>query len=475
MSNMGNIEVNTDQLLKRFTHLDQKGLIAFPSIERSTIIVEMTDPEWAVPSLKLLLLHTEYPIRIIALPGRMDFPSIQHHFEKEESIEFWPYEAGIDRVNQALHSIATPFAVLMEDRIMVTPRWLSGLIWPCIDDESVVIVSPMSPTEQLDGKRDLWFQSHVDLVSYAEEHHPRNQGVWRSVPILTGSCLLFRRKLLDELGGLDPLLHSRELKVADWCMRARMHKGQLALCEDIYVQALHSLQPTQAQLIPSDIWSSFNAKWGLGGDLEYLSGLSEMDISKCPIQASISLHQEPFLITVIVVVCEVLPSTLESWYQIQLEQTYSRIQWIGILLGTHKEQPVSEQGMGGWLDGLITVREGENWHEAMDAAFMLVKGEAIAFMFSSQTYESDYITRVVDFMYCESADVVVNTGNGIPNLDVKVHVPTEPLPVPLSLTAHRRMEDAGSYVREGSSLEAFYFIPRSSLRAVYWTKGTEEG
>lgn len=469
MSNMGNIEVNTEYIKKRFAHLEQQGLITFPTTDRVTIIVEMTDPTWAVPSLRLLLLHCDQPIRIVALPGSMDFPSIQHHFEKEDSIEFWPYKAGIDQVNQALASIVTPFAVLMEDRIMVTPRWLSCLIWPCLEEEDIMIVSPMSPTEHLDGKLDLWFPSHADLMSYAEDHHPRNQGLWRSVPILTGSCILFRRKLLDEIGGLDPLLRSRELKIADWCLRARILKWQLALCEDVYVQALSSLQPTQIEVISSDvdIRRAFCSKWGVEGRSDQI-WLSEMDILQCPTQPFITLDQETFLITVILVLNEILPRTLESWYQIQLEQTYRRIQWIGIQLGPQLEPPWSEQGMGNWLDGMIRVREVDQWHDAMDAAFMLVKGEAIAFMFTSRTYESDYITRVVDFMCRESADVVVHTGNGSPNLDAQVHIPKEPLPVPLSLTAHRRIQEVGSYVREGSSVEAFYFIPRSSLRAVYW-------
>lgn len=126
------------------------------------------------------------------------------------------------------------------------------------------------------------------------------------------------------------------------------------------------------------------------------------------------------------------------------------------------------------MNGIITVSEIEQWRDAMEAAFMLAKGEAIAFMLNSRTYESDYITRVVDFMYRESADVVVNTGNGNPNVDVQVHTPKEPLPVPLSLTAHRCIQEVGSYVRQGSSLEVYYFIPRTSLRAVYWTKTMED-
>ncbi|OAB37904.1 hypothetical protein [Paenibacillus glacialis] len=471
MSNLDNIEINTETLSKRFAHLDQQGLINFPSIDKVTIILEMTDPAWAVPSIQLLLLHSEHPIRIIALPGSLEFPPIQQYFEKEAPIEFWSYEAGIDPVNQALGTIETTFAVLMEDRIMVTPRWLSSLIWPCLDEERVMVVSPMSPSEQLDGKLNLWFQSHADLVSYAEDHHPRNQGLWRQVPVLTGSCLLFRKELINELGGFDPLLRSRELKVVDWCLRARMLNGQLALCEDVYVQALHSLEPRRGEKILSDEWNVFCSKWGVERNSYPLKYLSELNISECSMEPFISLIYDPYYITVIVLVSEVFPNRLESWYQINLEQTYSRIQWIGVLLGTHQEQPLSDSEMWGKLDALIKVREVEQWHEALEAALILVKGEAIIFINSSRAYESDYVTRVVDFMYRESADVVVNTGKGIPNLHAQVHIPQEPLPVPLSLTAHRCIEDVGSYVK---SIEEFYFIPRSSLRAVYWTKGMED-
>ncbi|MEC0094282.1 glycosyltransferase [Paenibacillus macquariensis] len=471
MSNRDNIEKNTEHLAKRFTHLDHIGLIGLPSIDKVTIILEMTDPVWAVHSIQLLLLHSEHPIRIIALPGSLEFPSIQQYFAKEEPIEFWPYEAGIDRVNQAFVTIETPFVVLMEDRIMVTPRWLSSLIWPCMDEERVMIVSPMSSTEQFDGKLDLWFQSHADLVSYAEEHHPRNQGLWRQVTMLTGSCLLFRRELLDDVGGFDPLLRSRELKVADWCLRARLLTAQLALCEDVYVQALHSLKPRRGEKILSDEWHLFCSKWGIERDSYPLTSISELDISQCLIQPFISIHHEPVFITVLVVVSEGLDTTLEPGYPIQIEQSYSRIQWIGILIGEHEEHPCDEQGIWGRLDALIKVREVEQWHEALEAAFMLVKGEVITFMFDTRTYESDYVTWVVDFMYRESADVVVNTGHDIPNLEAQVHIPKEPLPVPLSLTAHRRIQEVGSYVR---SLEEYYFIPRASLRAVYWTKGTED-
>jgi len=133
-----------ERLAGRYSYLERARLLPLPSKDGITIVVELSHPEWAVACLQLLLLHSGTPVRIIAVCMNADFSleALSEQFSSEQSITFVPYENGNYMPNETLAQVETTFVVLLEDSIMVSPGWLNELIWPALEDTSVMVIAP---------------------------------------------------------------------------------------------------------------------------------------------------------------------------------------------------------------------------------------------------------------------------------------------------------------------------------------------
>lgn len=461
-------EMNLRRLAKRFSHLSSSGMIPFPDREGLTIIVKITNPQWAIVCLRLLLLHCDSLTQIVAVPGKYDLPSIHHLFTKDDPITFWQYESGVDLINKALSEVSTPFAALLEDRVLVTPQWLSRLIWPFYDDESVMIASPKSPTEALEGRLIVPCQSLQELWRYVADNNQKDHGIWRAAPVFTGSCLLFRKSLLDVIGEMDPQLRGQVSRIADWCLRARQKGYKLALCEDVYVHALHPLH--SYDFSPKD-WEPFCSKWGLREMDTNLNVLTELEVAASILLPSPPLRKENFsppLITAIVLIHD--DNELERWFHLKEEQTYVNVHWILIRNSIGFEGlPFPKAKSAGHVDAIILLHEVGRWKSGLEAALKLAKGEYIVYMSAEQDYARDYIERMVDLLFRESSDIVL-TVNKLGNDGGFMQPASETLPLPLHFTAHRHTDEIGSFLDDTKS-STLFLLPHPSLRTIYWNDG----
>jgi len=468
-------ERNLHQLAGRFSQLSRLGMLPFPNREGVTIIVKITNPQWAAACLRLLLLHSEPSAQIIAVPERRDLPSLRHLFSEDDPIAFMPYEPGVDLAGKALSEAATPFAALLEDRVLVTPHWLSRLIWPFYDDDNVMIASPKSPAEALDGRQNVPCQSLEDLYRFVSDNQHKEYGTWHAVPVFTGPCLLFRTSLLNAIGGVDPLLRNRAAKTADWCLRARQIGGKLALCEDVYVHALHSLDSAG---FSSREWDPFCAKWGLPEMDKNLSVLAARDFASLPLLPPSPLRKEHFsppLVTAIVLLRD--DAERERWIHFQENQTYVNVHWIFIRPGI---DGFAGWGFPGekstWQADAILLHETGDWIRGLEAALKLAKGEYVVYFSAGPNYPPDYMERMVDLLFrepsdiaaaaslCESSDIAA-AASLCEQESGPVRPSSQPPPFPLPCIAHRHAEDIGSFLVDRSSL---FLLPRSSQRIVYW-------
>lgn len=412
---MSHESLNVERLAGRYSFLERAGLLPLPSDDGISIVVELSRMECATVCLPLLLRHSGATVHIIAVSMTPDFPIevLARQFSLEEPVLFLPYEKEEYMPNLALAHIGTTFAVLLEDSIMVSPGWLSELMWAPFDDASVRVVAPRSSSERGEGKKRLHFGTHHELADHVSYSLGRYQGEWREVEVLTGACLLFTKELIQRIGGFDASLQARYLMIADWCLRARQIGAKLALSEAVYVHAIQSLDRylrTKDESKQTDGWQTYCKKWvlenGIGNE-ENLVPLTETLNFPQPI---IPLGRIPLaspLVTAIVYFDETrdCDELTQQWIAVQEQQSYKHIRWIWIRdtsVDAGPEFPVSEH------DVVITVRGEDAWLRALKNASALYESEIILYLSTSILYEKRYIERVVKAITQGSADLIVS-------------------------------------------------------------------
>ncbi|WP_375103966.1 glycosyltransferase family 2 protein [Paenibacillus sp. RS8] len=412
---MSHESLNVERLAGRYGFLERAGLLPLPSHDGISIVVELSRMECATVCLPLLLLHSGADVRIIAVSMTPDFPMevLAGQFSPEEPVIFLPYEKEEYMPNLALAHIETDFAVLVEDSIMVSPGWLSELLWTHFDDASVRVIAPRSSTERGEGKKRLHFGTHHEFAEHVSYSLGRYQGEWREMEVLTGSCLLFTKELIQRIGGFDTSLQARHLMIADWCLRARQIGAKLALSEAVYVHAIQSLDRylrNKDESKQTDGWQTYYKKWALesGGENEgHLVPPAES--LKIP-QPVIPLGRLPLaspLVTAIVYGDEAwdFDELKEQWIAAREQQSYKHIRWIWVrdtLVDAAPEFPASEH------DVVITVRGEDAWLRALKNAAALYESEIILYLSTSIHYEKRYIERVVKAITQGSADLIVS-------------------------------------------------------------------
>lgn len=181
------------------------------------------------------------------------------------------YPAG---VNQGLAAARGEYIVLLNNDVVVTPRWLDRLVrcashdWP-----NVGLVGPTTnyaPPPQLVEPP---YKSLNDLDAFANKRATEFASQAMDATRLTGFCLLVRRDVFDQVGKLDESFGLGFFDDDDLCLRARRAGFRLALTLDCYVHHFGSRTfrglgvNTEKQL--RENLALYQAKWGVEEAAKY--------------------------------------------------------------------------------------------------------------------------------------------------------------------------------------------------------------
>lgn len=474
---MSQESLNVERLAGRYGFLAHNGLLPLPSKDGITLVVELSRLEYASVCLPLLLNHSGTSVTIIAVAMTPHFPleTLASQFSSEERILLLPFEPE-DMVNKAFAVIETTFAVLLEDSIMVSAGWLSELMWVIADDAAVKIVAPCSASESGEGKKRLHFGTYLEMATHVSFSLSRNQGEWRQVEVLSGSCLLFTKDLIQQIGGLDTSLQVRHLIIADWCLRARQVGARLALSDAVYVHAIHSLDTHLRKLDEhkQDMgWQLYCQKWSLESNLEsskdnvtHLVPHSDFLNSKqqvIPLSNGIEIGP---IVTAIVYGDGIWESgeDREYWQEMQ-QQSYKNIRWIWIrelLVNADLPFPVNEHAV------VISVSGEVAWLQALKNAPLLYEDEIILYLSGSVRYGHRYIERVVKAITQGSANLIVSISTEMEEADVHLLAGDESeIVLPLERVAYTRGVIPGRISNKDANTRQLQLLAESSLRIGY--------
>lgn len=154
-----------------------------------------------------------------------------------ENSENLGFSAGC---NQGMQAARGAFIMLLNNDVVVTPEWLSGLL-ECFNEGNVGIVGPM--TDNISGvQRWPWVASRgsAELDDFSREFRRTNR--YRRVPSrrVVGFCMLFRRELMDRIGQLDEQFGSGNFEDDDYCLRAALEGFQNLIAADVFIHHVGS-------------------------------------------------------------------------------------------------------------------------------------------------------------------------------------------------------------------------------------------
>ena len=137
--------------------------------------------------------------------------------------------------NQGMEAARGDFILLLNNDVIVTPGWLSGLLAP-FSSEGVGIVGPV--TNNISGLQrvpEAEYQSIADLDAFALAHRQRLSGARVPTRRIVGFCMLFRRSLYETIGPLEAEFGSGNFEDDDFCLRASLEGFGNLIAADVFI------------------------------------------------------------------------------------------------------------------------------------------------------------------------------------------------------------------------------------------------
>lgn len=141
--------------------------------------------------------------------------------------------------NQGIRASSGEYILLLNNDVIVTENWLSGML-ECLDSApDVGITGPM--TNSVSGPsgpqqiRDETYRSIEYLDVYAQNF--RETYRHRRIPIrrIVGFCMLFRWELVQKIGLIDESFGSGNFEDDDFCLRAMLEGCRNLIAADVFI------------------------------------------------------------------------------------------------------------------------------------------------------------------------------------------------------------------------------------------------
>jgi GT2 family glycosyltransferase len=169
--------------------------------------------------------------------------------------------------NQALARARGEWIVFLDDDVVVTERWLSGLLWHAEVDPLAACIGPR--TDRAAHGQALAYPGGDDtrsLEEFAAGLAARERHKFRHALLLSSFCLLTRRSVAEALGGFDTRFTPWGFEDDDFTLRAARLGLHNRVAQDVFVRHVAYSSGERAarheQLLEEN-WRKFAAKWSL--------------------------------------------------------------------------------------------------------------------------------------------------------------------------------------------------------------------
>jgi GT2 family glycosyltransferase len=169
--------------------------------------------------------------------------------------------------NQGLAAARGEYLVLLNNDAVVTDSWLNQLVNLAESDPKIGMAGPVSnyatPPQLVE---DAPYRGLDEMHRFAARWRAEHRGRWLTAPKLSGFCLLIKRGVFEEVGGLDERFGVGFFDDDDLSLRVRKAGYELAVARDLFVHHYGSRTFAGAGLDAAALLrenrARFTEKWG---------------------------------------------------------------------------------------------------------------------------------------------------------------------------------------------------------------------
>lgn len=138
--------------------------------------------------------------------------------------------------NQGIEASSGEYILLLNNDVVVTEKWLAGILECLNSAPDIGIVGPM--TNNISGPQkvhEVGYSSITDLETYARDFRKQNRYRRISCRRVVGFCMLFRRRLVEDIGLLDESFGTGNFEDDDFCLRAALSGYHNLIAGDVFL------------------------------------------------------------------------------------------------------------------------------------------------------------------------------------------------------------------------------------------------
>ena len=167
--------------------------------------------------------------------------------------------------NQGMRAASGDFILLLNNDVYVTPGWLDNLLRCLYQTDYAGIVGPMTNYAAGRQKLSVRFETLSRMLDFARQFNRPDSSRWFQVNCLIGFCMLFRKRLTEDIGFLDETFRPGGMEDYDYCRRVMKAGFRLYCAGDTYVHHFGSRTFKGLGLDPAEVirlnYSRYAAKW----------------------------------------------------------------------------------------------------------------------------------------------------------------------------------------------------------------------
>jgi GT2 family glycosyltransferase/Tfp pilus assembly protein PilF len=138
--------------------------------------------------------------------------------------------------NQAIEASIGQYILFLNNDVVVTEKWLAGMLECLHSAPEIGIVGPM--TNNISGPQQVpavGYSSIDGLAKYALAFRQKNRHRRIACRRIVGFCMLFERRLIEEVGLLDESCGSGNFEDDDFCLRASFAGYRIVMAGDVFI------------------------------------------------------------------------------------------------------------------------------------------------------------------------------------------------------------------------------------------------
>ncbi|SDN59253.1 Glycosyltransferase, GT2 family [Paenibacillus sp. yr247] len=217
-------------------------------------------------SLRKNTKNSDTPYEIIVIDNGSTDGTIDFLLrEKVPFVSFYENKGFPAACNAGMKLAKGSTILLLNNDVLLTPKWLRNMLDALYHQEDIGIVGPMS--NYVSGRQKIQ-EAYTSLEEMTRKYNVEKKGAYQEVQRLVGFCFLFKRIVMQRIGLLDERFSPGHYEDDDYCYRARQAGYRLMLAEDTFIFHYGSASfdkkgKEQFQQIVARSRQSFIDKWGV--------------------------------------------------------------------------------------------------------------------------------------------------------------------------------------------------------------------